>query len=69
LKRFLEPLVNVVNIRYIGIKAVLGIFLGRQRLSDNYLSAMSSGSEYRRLLGGFYQKACGQQLPSSIDQL
>ena len=26
LKRFLEPLISVVNIRYIGVKAVLGIF-------------------------------------------
>jgi len=55
LKRFLEPLISVINIRHIGVKAVPCTFLGGRRLSDGYLSAMSSGSEYRRPLRGFYQ--------------
>ena len=59
----------MVDIQYIGVKAVLGTFLGGRRPSDDYLSAMSSGSIYRRPSGGFYQGVCGQQPPSSIDQL
>ena len=55
LKRFLEPLISVINIRHIGLKAVPCTFLGGRRPSDGYLSAMPSGSEYRRPLGGFYQ--------------
>ena len=59
----------MVDIWYIGVKAVLGTFLGGRRPSDNYLSAMSSGSENRRPSGGFYQGVYRQQPPSSIDQL
>jgi len=67
--RFLEPLISVVDIWYIGVKAVLGTYLGGRRPSGDYLSAMSSGSVYRRPLGGFHQGVYGQQPPSSIDQL
>jgi len=67
LKRFLEPLISEVNIRHIGVKAVPRTFLGRRRPSNDYLSAISSGSRYRRPLGGFYQGVYRQQPPSSID--
>ena len=67
LKRFLEPLISKVNIRHIGVKAVPRTFLGGRRPSNNYLSAISSGSGCRQPLGGFYQGVYRQQPPSSID--
>jgi hypothetical protein len=55
LERFLRPLAEQVGIYPIGVEGVPCTSLDGQRLSDGYLSAISSSSEYRRLLDKFYQ--------------
>jgi len=54
LERFPRPLAEQVDIHPIGVEGVPYTSLDGQRLSDGYLSAISSGSEYRRLLDEFY---------------